>query len=80
MRGELTLAAAGAGDSVRVRDGRATDDAPFVLGLGTGACRTLGEAILGGLPDGLMEPTVGAGWECVTGLRGGGKVEVAGDA
>jgi hypothetical protein len=69
----------GAGDSVRARAGSTTDDAPFVLGLGTGACRMLGEAILCGLADGLMEPAAGAGCERETGLRGG-KLDAAGDA
>lgn len=69
----------GAGDSVRARAGNATDDAPFVAGLEVGACRMLGDAILGGLADGLIDPAAAVGWDWETGLRGG-NVDVAGDA
>jgi len=68
----------GAGDSLRPRAGNAIDDAPFVLGLGTGACLTMGEAILCGIADGLMEPAAGAGCVRDAGLRGG-KLDVLGD-
>ena len=83
---KLTLAAAGvllddgAGDSVRARAGNATDGVPFVAGLEMGACRMPGDAILGCLVDGLIDPAAtDVGWDWETGLRGG-KVEVAGDA
>lgn len=50
----------GAGDSVRPKAGSAIEVAPFVPELCTEECRRVGEAILGGLLEGLMEPAVEA--------------------
>ena len=47
---------AGAGDSVRASAG----NAPFALEPVAGACLKVGDAILSGLPDGLIDPAVGA--------------------
>jgi hypothetical protein len=69
----------GTGDSVRASAGNAPEDAPLVPGLVIGACLMLGDAIVCGLADGLIDPAVGAGWEWDTGLRGG-KLDVPGEA
>ena len=52
---------AGAGDTVRDKDGSTDDDAPLVLVLAIEMCLTLGDAMLREPADGLMEPPPGAG-------------------
>ena len=58
----------GAGDSVRARAGRT--DVPLVVAPGIAICLKLGEAMAGGLIDGLVGPTAGEWRGCVVGLRG----------
>jgi hypothetical protein len=70
----------GTGDSVLASAGIPTEGVPFVTGLGMGACLIVGDAILGGRVNGLVDPAERAGWECELGLREGAKREVAGGA
>jgi hypothetical protein len=60
----------GAGDSVLASAGRAVDADPLVVALGIVICLRLGDAITGGLVDGLVGPRTGEWWRWGMGLLG----------
>ena len=60
----------GAGDSVLASAGRAVDAEPLVVALGIVICLRLGDAIIGGLVDGLVGPRTGEWWRWEMGLLG----------